>query len=315
MAQASSTITDRRLLANDSIPAPVNSPTLNAKDAFNPDWEVHGERELCSGGLLIRHDTETPDEIELPAFSNHLLILALTEGSRQVHKFCGKEHDDVFPVGSCWLLPAGESGFFSWESTDECVSFMVEPQILQQTAMEIGCLGADKLELQPIIKAADPQLYNLALQFKQELQNNFLGGELYSESLANLFNIHLLRNYCTSTPILRSYSGGLSTKKLQQAIDYIQAHLDEKLSLESIATQLNLSVHYFCELFTQSTGIPPYKYVLQQRVDRAQQLLRNSQKSLSEIALDCGFADQSHLSRHFTKLTRISPKKYRDRFR
>jgi AraC family transcriptional regulator len=42
---------------------------------------------------------------------------------------------------------------------------------------------------------------------------------------------------------------------------------------------------------------------------------RNSQKSLSEIALDCGFADQSHLSRHFTKLTRISPKKYRDRLR
>jgi AraC family transcriptional regulator len=146
---------------------------------------------------------------------------------------------------------------------------------------------------------------------------------LYSESLANLFNIHLLRNYCTSTPMLRSYSGGLSTRKLQQAIDYIQAHLDEKLSLESIATQLNLSVHYFCELFTQSTGIPPYKYVLQQRVERftvcdsnrARKLLTNSQKSLSEIALDCGFADQSHLSRHFTKITRISPKKYRDRLR
>jgi AraC family transcriptional regulator len=307
MAQASST--------TDSIQAPANSSTHNAKEAFNPEWEVHGERELCSGGLIIRHDTETPDEVELPAFSNHLLILILTEGSRQVHKFCGAEHDGVFPVGSFGLIPAGEPSFFSWESTDEVVSFMVEPQILQQTAVEIGCLGADKLELRPIIKAADPQLYTLALQFKQELQNNFLGGELYSESLANLFNIHLLRNYCTSTPILRSYSGGLSTRKLQQAIDYIQTHLDEKLSLESIATQLNLSVHYFCELFTQSTGIPPYKYVLQQRVDRAQQLLTNSQKSLTEIALDCGFADQSHLSRHFTKLTRISPKKYRDRLR
>jgi AraC family transcriptional regulator len=307
MAQAPPTI--------DLIQAPAKSPTLDARDVFNPDWEVHGERELCSGGLLIRHDTETPDEIELPALTNHLLLLALTEGSRQVHKFCGAEHDGVFPVGSFGLLPAGEHGFFSWESTDEVVSFVVEPQILQQTAMEIGCLGADKLELQPILMADDPQLYTLALQFKQELQNNSLGGELYSESLANLFNIHLLRNYCTSTPILRSYSGGLSTKKLQQAIDYIQAHLSEKISLESIAIELNLSVHYFCELFTQSTGIPPYKYVLQQRVNRAQQLLRNSQKSLSEIALDCGFADQSHLSRHFTKLTRISPKKYRDRLR
>jgi AraC family transcriptional regulator len=66
---------------------------------------------------------------------------------------------------------------------------------------------------------------------------------------------------------------------------WVQSHLDEKLSLESISTQLNLSVHYFCELFTQSTGIPPYKYVLQQRVERftvcdsnrAQQLLKISQ--------------------------------------
>jgi AraC family transcriptional regulator len=297
----------------DSIQAPANSLTLDARDTFNPDWEVHGERELCSGGLLIRHDTETPDELELPAFSNHLLILNLTEGSRQVHKFCGEEHDGVFPAGSCWLLPAGEPGFFSWESTDEAVAFVVEPQILQQTAMEIGCLGADKLELQPIIKAADPQLHALALQFKQELQNNFLGGELYSESLANLFNIYLLRNYCTSTPRLRSYSGGLSTKKLQQTINYIQAHLDEKLSLESIAIELNLSVHYFCELFTQSTGIPPYKYVLQQRVERAKQLLKQSQKPLADIALDCGFASQSHLNRHFHKLAGVTPKKYRDR--
>jgi AraC family transcriptional regulator len=274
---------------------------------------VHGERELCAGGLIIRHDTETPNEIETPPLSNHLIAIPLTEGSRQVHKFCGKEHDGVFPVGSFWMLPAGEPGFFSWESTDEAVTFMVEPQVLQQTALEIECLTTDKLELQPIFKAADPQIYALALQFKQELQTNSLGGELYGESLANLLNIHLLRNYCTSRPVLRSYRGGLSTKKLQRAIDYIQAHLNEKLSLEAIAIELNLSVHYFCELFTQSTGMPPYKYVLQQRVDRAQQLLQDTQKSLSEIALDCGFANQSHLNRHFTKLIGISPKKYRDR--
>jgi hypothetical protein len=111
MAQASSTITSGRLLANDSIPAPANNPTHNAKDAFNPEWEVHGESELCSGGLIIRHDTETPDEIELPAFSNHLLILSLTEGSRQVHKFCGGEHDGVFPMVTSGCYPLGNLDF------------------------------------------------------------------------------------------------------------------------------------------------------------------------------------------------------------
>jgi AraC family transcriptional regulator len=145
------------------------------------------------------------------------------------------------------------------------------------------------------------------------MQNNALGGELYGESLVHLFNIHLPRNYCTSTPVLRSCTGGLSTQRLQQAIDYIEAHLDEKLSLDAIATELNLSVHYFCEIFTQSTGMPPCKYVLQQRVERAKQLLKQSDQPLTEIALDCGFANQSHFSRHFTKLAGIAPKKYRDR--
>jgi AraC family transcriptional regulator len=239
-------------------------------------------------------------------------MLSLTEGTRQVHKFCGKEHDGVFAAGNSWLLPAGEEGFFHWESEDECVVFIIDPQLLTKTASELDCLSSGNLELQPILIQADQTIHALGRQFKEEMQRHALGGELYSESLANLLNIHLLRNYCTTAPVLRTYSGGLSTQRLQQTIDYIQAHLDEKLSLEAIATELNLSIHYFCELFTQSMGMPPYKYVLQQRIDRAKQLLKQSEQSISDIALDCGFANQSHLNRHFTKLVGITPKKYRD---
>jgi AraC family transcriptional regulator len=289
-----------------------NIPIQDAQLAFDPNWVLHGQQGICSGRLLVRHKTQTPHEIE-PTLANHLLIVPLTEGSRQVYKFCGEEHDGVFPVGSFWLLPAGEPGFFSWgSSTDECISFMIEPKLLTKTALELDCLNSNQLELQPILLQADPTLHALALQFKQEIHNNALGGECYSESLANLLNIHLLRHYCTSTPILRPLSGGLSSRRLQQTIDYIQAHLDAKLSLDILATELNLSVYHFCKLFTQSMGMPPYKYILQQRVERAKQLLNNSQRSLSDIALDCGFANQSHLNRHFTKATGISPKKYRN---
>jgi AraC family transcriptional regulator len=290
-----------------------NIPIQDAQLAFDPNWVLHGQQELCAGRLLVRHKTQTPHEIE-PTLTDHILIVPLTEGSRQVYKFCGEEHDGVFPVGSFLLLPAGEPGFFSWgSSTDECVSFTIEPKLLAKTALELDCLNSDRLELQPISLQADPTLQALALQFKQEIHNNALGGECYSESLANLLNIHLLRHYCTSNPILRPHNGGLSSRQLQQTIDYIQAHLDAKLSLDTLATELNLSVYHFCKLFTRSMGIPPYKYILQQRVERAKQLLNRSPRSISDIALDCGFANQSHLNRHFTRLTGITPKKYRDR--
>lgn len=202
--------------------------------------------------------------------------------------------------------------FVHWESTDEGIFLIIDPQFLHKTALENDCLHTDRLELTPMLMGTDPQISALALQFHQEMQNQALGGRMYSEALANLLSIHLLRNYCPTKLTPRPYTGGLSQARLQHAIDYIQARLDKKLSLDAIATELNLSIHYFCELFTQSMGIPPYKYVLQQRVERAKLLLKQSEKPLTEIAFECGFAHQSHLNRHFRKLTGITPKRYRD---
>jgi AraC family transcriptional regulator len=145
------------------------------------------------------------------------------------------------------------------------------------------------------------------------MQNGGLGGQLYGESLANLLLIHLLRHYCASEPKLKQYQGGLPKHKLQQAIDYIQANLDQKLSLEAIAQHLNMSVYHFCDLFKQSIGIAPYKYVLQQRVERAKLLLKDEERAIVDIALDCGFANQTHLNKHFRKLTGTTPKAYRER--
>jgi AraC family transcriptional regulator len=125
--------------------------------------------------------------------------------------------------------------------------------------------------------------------------------------------IHLLRHYCAFEPTLKQYQGGLSRDRLRTAIDYIQANLDRKLTLEAIAQQLNLSLYYFCNLFTQSMGIPPYKYVLQQRVERAKQLLKDENRAIVDIALECGFANQTHLNKQFRKLTGMTPKVYRNR--
>jgi AraC family transcriptional regulator len=84
------------------------------------------------------------------------------------------------------------------------------------------------------------------------------------------------------------------------------------LTLEAIAQHLNMSVYHFCDLFKQSVGIAPYKYVLQQRVERAKLLLKDKERAIVDIALECGFANQTHLNRHFRKFTGITPKTYRN---
>ncbi|NJK36123.1 MAG: helix-turn-helix domain-containing protein [Oscillatoriales cyanobacterium SM2_2_1] len=271
---------------------------------------VYGE------GLVVEYTLQPSSEIETYAgMTEHGIFISFNGNLRQIHRFGGHEYDAANAPGDIFLVPANTPSFHYWEAevADESLCFYVKPNLLQQVALENDCLHPDRIELRPILQARDPQIEAIATLFRTEMSNGELGGKLYAESLANLFLLHLLRQYCTQPLRIKTYEGGLSTPKLQQAIDYIQAHLDQKLSLEEIAQHLNLSVYHFCDLFKQSTGIAPYKYVLQQRVERAKQLLKDEERTIVDIALECGFANQTHLNKHFRKVTGMTPKTYRNR--
>ena len=123
--------------------------------------------------------------------------------------------------------------------------------------------------------------------------------------------IHLLRHYSTYTQPITSENRNLSDTRLQQAIDYIHAHLDRDLSLVEIARVINISPTYFASLFKRATGVTLHKYVVQQRVEKAKSLLLKTDLAIADIALQVGFSNQSHLTRHFKCLARITPKQFR----
>jgi AraC family transcriptional regulator len=103
----------------------------------------------------------------------------------------------------------------------------------------------------------------------------------------------------------------LSDFQLKRAIDYIRSKLDAQLSLENMAAEQNFSHYYFCYLFKQSMGVCPWQYVIRSRVERAKNLLKNRDFSIYEVALACGFSNQSHLNKHFRSATGIAPGIYR----
>jgi len=120
-------------------------------------------------------------------------------------------------------------------------------------------------------------------------------------------NQELQRLVTESTP---SHSLELPQSNLQQAIAYIQANLEQNITIEAIATKLGMSQFYFCRWFKQSMGIAPYQFVIQQRVEKAKILLKRQDVSLVEVALQCGFNSQSHLIHHFKKQVGMTPKQY-----
>jgi AraC family transcriptional regulator len=96
-----------------------------------------------------------------------------------------------------------------------------------------------------------------------------------------------------------------------QVLDYLDAHLAQEIRLADLAQLLDMSQFHFSRLFKQSLGVSPYQYLLQQRVERAKRLLKQTEQSIMNIALKCGFSSHSHLSKQFRQLTGMSPKAYR----
>ena len=109
--------------------------------------------------------------------------------------------------------------------------------------------------------------------------------------------------------------GGLAPARANRVCEYINSHLQENIALEVLAGIAQLSVHHFARAFRQTLGMPPHNYIVQRRVEHAQQLLRNTDLPVSEIAIVAGFTDQSHLARHFRTITGVSPSLTRHRFR
>ena len=106
-------------------------------------------------------------------------------------------------------------------------------------------------------------------------------------------------------------SSGLSRERLKRVQDYIEAHLDDRLTLTDLAGVACLSPYHFSRSFKQAVGIGPQRFVMQRRLERAKTLMRRTNQPLAEIAQRVGFADQSHLTSIFRRETGVTPGRYR----
>jgi AraC-like DNA-binding protein len=109
--------------------------------------------------------------------------------------------------------------------------------------------------------------------------------------------------------------GGLAPGALRRVREHIDANLESGIAVRTLATIAGLSACHFARAFKQSLGVPPHRYVLQRRIARAVQMIRDTDLSLSEIALSVGCADQSHFTTLFTRLVGETPRAYRRAFR
>ena len=103
-----------------------------------------------------------------------------------------------------------------------------------------------------------------------------------------------------------------SSQGVQRARQHIEQHLSQPLSLAELATMAGLSVWRFATVFRQQVGESPHRYICRMRVERAQALIRDGVAPVN-AAMEAGFYDQSHLSRHFKNVCGMTPGQYQSR--
>jgi AraC family transcriptional regulator len=207
--------------------------------------------------------------------------------------------------GDIIVMPANIPHSIAWGHEYEFMLLCIEPTLFTQSLNEL--VDSNAVDLIPHFSRQDPLVHQLGLALKAELETSASGSRLYVESLSNALLMHLLRHY-SSHKNTSDYSGKLSKVQLEQVMNYIDEYLSQDISLSELAAVVQMGSRHFSRLFKQSTGRSPYQYLIRCRVERAKELLQRRSLSIAETAQAVGFANQSHLSRHFKRWSGVSPK-------
>ncbi|MUG95956.1 helix-turn-helix domain-containing protein [Scytonema sp. UIC 10036] len=287
----------RDIVGNDDLSR--QTPNIPLVSTLSTDW----------GGLYLHYYRQLPFEMVEHSCPQHRIIIHdRTSPSPIFESIEGLNQLNSVSSGTVRVLPANTQIRANWEVEHQFIVLSFEPDVLARHIAETS--NARGVELLPILNPSDPLIHGIGLTLKTELESGGIGGRLYVDAVKTALMAHLLRHYSVQNYLLPSIVNGLPKRTLQQVVDYIHAHLNQDLTLTTLAAIACMSPSYFSRLFKQSTGRAPHQYVIRCRIDRAKQLLLQGELSLAEIAHRLGFAHQSHLSHHFKRQVGSSPKAF-----
>ncbi|TWI47969.1 AraC family transcriptional regulator [Pseudomonas duriflava] len=265
-----------------------------------------------SKGMSIRGYRFYKTEVNIPCMRDYELVrwkkgtsnLGFHNGSKWQKNAV---HDDDVTI-----LTRGESSRWYWMNDIEVSHIYISQSLMAKVAAEIFQKDIDRIFVDhyPIIN--DAALSRLMESYESESLSDEPGSGFYAQALEIQLCIHLIRRYMKCIGRDKTASC-ISKAKLDALQRYITTHLAATISVKDMAAIVGLSPSHFVRVFGTIFGVSPHQYVQAQRLKRAERLLALHNVPLKAVAMDCGFADQSHMTRLFKEKLSMTPKEYREK--
>lgn len=197
----------------------------------------------------------------------------------------------------------------------EWVGLMNVPHLqlsISDAALMASSDGAyGEVELRPSRKFADPRLSAMVAAVHAEMVAGFSSGRLFLDSVEQAMAVALVNGHAVRHRPVQIYRGGLGSARLRRIKELVHAKMEDDLSLDEMAQSVGLSTAHFARMFRKSTGETPHQFVLRQRLERAQAMLRAPDARVLDVAVACGFKTQQHFAQVFRDVWGVSPTEYR----
>jgi len=235
--------------------------------------------------------------------------MALRRGSIEVGLRRSETIRLTFGAGEMSLVPRYSE---KWFRNEDLHGLCIAISDAALTAAADGTSG--EVELRKVDNLVDARLGALVAAVNAERIAGFPSGRLFLDSVEQALAVALVNGYAVRHRSVQTHRGGLGSARLRRIKEFVDAKMEDELTLCEMAQSVELSAAHFSRMFRRSTGESPHHFVLRHRVERAKEMLRAAEARVLDVAVACGSKTQQHFARVFRRMCGASPTEYRQEF-
>jgi AraC family transcriptional regulator len=263
-------------------------------------------------GYLFEVGKRERDALPRASFLKTTLFLCTGEPGTVYWRHVGIWHEHRVWPGSIFIVRRDTEIQAGW-SSDSWPTMLLQLDNAKLQHIAPDQVSEIEKSLASALTTDDHRLAALMLAMRDEVRDGCASGRLYGESLSLAFLAYLAGRYATPGTA-DDQDARLSPVQKRCVADYVRENLAGNICVMELAAQVQMSPSHFARVFKSSVGVTPYRFVMQERIEGAKDMLASTNLSASQVAMAFGFSSQSHFVKVFRQFTGVTPKQYRTGF-